>query len=108
MSWTVGMRTSPGAMIVVAGVIALAGVQVCPAETLSDAIALAYETNPTLQAARANQRATDEEYPQAKAGLRPTVQIGASVLDGQNQVPNFPSTLESTSNAAIQVSQPLY
>jgi outer membrane protein len=30
------------------------------AETLADAIALAYETNPTLQAQRANQRALDE------------------------------------------------
>jgi outer membrane protein len=108
MSCVVGLRTSPGATFVIACAIALAAAQVCSAETLSDAISLAYETNPTLQAARANQRATDEEYPQAKAGLRPTVQIGASVLHGENQDPNFPSATESTSNAVVQISQPLY
>ena len=41
-------------------------------ETLADAIALAYETNPTLQAQRANQRALDETYVQARAAYRPT------------------------------------
>ncbi|OYW35559.1 MAG: hypothetical protein B7Z42_14435, partial [Brevundimonas sp. 12-68-7] len=35
------------------------------ADTLLDAIALAYRTNPTLQAQRANQRAIDELVPQA-------------------------------------------
>ena len=42
------------------------------AETLADAIALAYETNPTLQAQRATQRALDENYVQARTGWRPT------------------------------------
>ncbi|WP_421729063.1 TolC family outer membrane protein [Brevundimonas sp.] len=50
------------------------------AETLQEAIALAYRTNPTLLAQRANQRALDESVPQARAGLRPTIDasIGAS------------------------------
>ena len=95
-------------MFAVVSAVAFGATQAASAETLYDAVALAYETNPALQAARANQRATDEEYPQAKAGLRPTVQIAASVLHGENQNPNFPSALESTSNAAVQVSQPLY
>src|ERR1700726_80581 len=106
--WTVRMRASPGAVFAVVGAVAFGATQAASAETLYDAVALAYETNPALQAARANQRATDEEYPQAKAGLRPTVQSAASVLHGENQNPNFPSALESTSNAAVQVSQPLY
>ena len=42
------------------------------AETLADAIALAYDTNPTLQAQRATQRALDENYVQARAGWRPS------------------------------------
>lgn len=79
------------------------------AETLSDAISLAYETNPTLQAARANQRATDEELPQAKAGLRPTVQIVGSVARGQNQTATFPPLgAENTSAASLQMSQSIY
>ena len=44
------------------------------AETLADAIALAYQSNPTLQSARAQLRALDETYVQAHAGFRPTAQ----------------------------------
>jgi outer membrane protein len=47
------------------------------AETLADAVALAYETNPTLQAQRATQRALDENYIQARTGWRPTVTLQA-------------------------------
>jgi len=43
------------------------------AETLSDAIALAYDSNPVLQAQRATQRALDESFVQARAGYRPQV-----------------------------------
>ena len=48
------------------------------AESLADAITLAYQTNPTLQAQRASQRATDETYVQARAGYRPTANIQAT------------------------------
>ena len=48
------------------------------AETLQEAIALAYRTNPTLLAQRANQRALDETVPQARAGLRPSINVGAN------------------------------
>lgn len=43
------------------------------AETLSDAIAMAYANNPSLQRARAQQRATDEGYVQARSQLGPNV-----------------------------------
>lgn len=49
------------------------------AETLQEAIALAYRTNPTLQGQRAQQRALDEAVPQARAGLRPTLSVSSSV-----------------------------
>ena len=39
--------------------------------TLQDALAAAYSNNPTLQAARAQLRATDEGVPQALSGWRP-------------------------------------
>ena len=45
------------------------------AETLADAIALAYQSNPTLQSQRAQLRALDEGYVQARAGWRPTAQL---------------------------------
>ncbi|HSM97118.1 MAG TPA: TolC family outer membrane protein [Rhizomicrobium sp.] len=46
--------------------------------TLNDALGLAYETNPNLDASRAGLRATDENVAKANAGWRPTVNI-----DGQ-------------------------
>ena len=48
------------------------------AETLADAIALAYRTNPTLQSQRAQQRELDETYVVARTGLRPTATVSAS------------------------------
>ncbi|MDB5446237.1 MAG: type secretion outer membrane protein TolC [Phenylobacterium sp.] len=45
------------------------------AETLADAIAEAYDTNPNLQAQRATQRALDETYVQARSGWRPTLTL---------------------------------
>jgi outer membrane protein len=47
------------------------------AETLADAIAEAYQNNPNLQAQRANQRALDENYVQARTGWRPTLSLQA-------------------------------
>jgi outer membrane protein len=56
--------------------VAVAGLGLTPkiarAESLADAIALAYQSNPTLQAQRAQLRELDETYVQARAGWRPT------------------------------------
>uniref|UniRef100_UPI0015762F2B TolC family protein n=1 Tax=Caulobacter sp. S45 TaxID=1641861 RepID=UPI0015762F2B len=43
------------------------------AETLAEAIALAYQTNPQLLAQRASLRTLDEGYVQARAGWGPTI-----------------------------------
>lgn len=64
------------------GLIALAvGASGAPAwaESLQEAIGLAYRTNPTLLAQRANQRALDETIVQARSGLRPTINASAGV-----------------------------
>lgn len=45
------------------------------AETLQEALAKAYRTNPTLTAARAGQRALDENVPLAKAPGRPSAGV---------------------------------
>ncbi len=57
------------------------------AETLADAIALAYENNPTLQAQRANQRVIDESYVQARAGWRPTLGVQLTANWAETQTP---------------------
>jgi outer membrane protein len=49
------------------------GVGGAGAETLKEALSAAYKVNPRLDAARAIQRATDEEVPRALSGYRPSV-----------------------------------
>jgi outer membrane protein len=57
------------------------------AETVPEALAKAYQSNPQLNAERARQRATDENVPQALAGYRP--QIIASLSGGLQAVRNL-------------------
>ncbi len=64
-------RTLARALLLAGACAALGGVG--RAETLADAIALAYQTNPTLLAQRATQQALDESFVQARAGWGPTI-----------------------------------
>jgi outer membrane protein len=90
---------------------------VASAETLIDALSLAYQTNPTLQAQRANQRATDEGVVQAKTGFRPSVSgsasYSASRVDYANTQGNiltgqYDKLTQSASGASVALAQPLY
>src|SRR6204780_3537988 len=56
----------------------LAAVVSSAAETLPEALAKAYQSNPSLNADRARQRGTDENVPQALAGYRPQVVVSLS------------------------------
>ena len=87
----------------VAGLASLAVAPMAHAESLADAIALAYKTNPTLQNQRAQLRVTDETYVQARAGFRPqvNVQIDATRQDYVQQTTN-------SGTAFITAQQPLY
>jgi outer membrane protein len=82
------------------------------AETLADAIALTEASNPTLQAQRAQLRATDEEYVQAEAGYRPTLTAGGSYeyQDGRVSETGSPSASVAggTGTAVLTLTQPLY
>ncbi|MCA3555488.1 TolC family outer membrane protein [Aestuariivirga sp.] len=87
------------------------------ADTLFGAMEKAYVTNPTLNAARAGQRATDELVPQALSGWRPTVGVSAEInrtyssqpvgvdLNGDIVRDNGDAT---NSSVAIQLAQPLF
>jgi outer membrane protein len=74
------------AAIFCAGVAGAYAAPVC-AETLADAIALAYETNPNLLAQRASQRALDESYVQARSGWRPQLSLQGSAAFTQFAAP---------------------
>ena len=79
------------------------------AETLQEAIALAYRTNPSLLAQRATQRALDESIVQARAGLRPTLDItvGANYVRDYSDSPLTDPDSDSA-NASIGLSQTLW
>ena len=78
------------------------------AETLDEALTALYGNNPTLQAARAELRATDELVPQALSGWRPTVAINGQ-LGEQWEDSNISGDETSTPRSAdLSVSQPLY
>ncbi len=76
------------------------------AETLLDALALAYQTNPTLQSERAQLRALDESYIQARAGLRP--QVSASAEFDHTKSPLTEEDIDEQASASVTVSQSLY
>ncbi|MEK9965448.1 MAG: TolC family outer membrane protein [Rhodospirillaceae bacterium] len=54
------------------------GVETVEAQSLRDALAQTYESNPDLAAERAGLRATDESVPQALSNWRPEVEIDSS------------------------------
>jgi outer membrane protein len=76
---------------------------VAQAETLTEAIAQAYQSNPALQSQRAQLRAVDESYVQARAGFRPSLSITA---DGQRQ--DIGGLVQSDSDYGLTITQPLF
>ncbi len=81
------------------------------AQSLDEALAAAYSSNPTLRAARAQLRAVNEGVPQALSNWRPTVTVTGST--GRKRIESessFSNTQDSTTplEAAATVSQPLY
>jgi outer membrane protein len=91
-----------------AGVIALGSAQVVSAETLQDALALAYDSNPGLQQQRAQLRALDETYVQALSGYRPTLGVSATVYYDRYSPSSGPSLTSRTAQATVTATQPLY
>ena len=63
----------------IAAGILLCGVRPCFAETLREALELAYRANPALNAQRANLGATGENLARAKAGFQPKVSAAADL-----------------------------
>ncbi|GAB4529658.1 MAG: TolC family outer membrane protein [Parvularculaceae bacterium] len=72
-------------------------------QSLHDALAEAYTTNPGLKAARAQLRATDENFAQARSSLLPTLSAGGSV---SNSVSKFFQPGVSADESPIGFPQP--
>jgi outer membrane protein len=81
------------------------------AETLESALARAYGNNPSLNAQRANTRATDENVAQAKAGYRPRVTGTADINVTYSEVERGGTISESTTSsrgAGVTINQNLF
>lgn len=112
--WT---RTLRGALLAASalGLAITAQSERASAESLNEALATAYLTNPTLRSARAELRAVDEQVPQALSGWRPQAfvvgSIGRQHID--TQVDTVIGTDEDSGGStpkevALEVVQPLY
>ena len=92
-----------GGWVTACAVVATAAIGPAGAETLNEALASAYLSNPTLLAARAELRRTDEQVPQALAGWRPRVEVATGGGVAASQGNNQRATLSSSSGAVYSV-----
>ncbi|HEX5281162.1 MAG TPA: TolC family outer membrane protein [Micropepsaceae bacterium] len=78
--------------------------------TLAEALSLAYQSNPQLEAQRAALRASDEEVARAEAGWRPSASASGSIgyEQGQYYVIPGPRTGSVPREATVTISQPLF
>ena len=88
-------------LIVVLGLSsALVAVQPVSSETLYQALVATYSNNPTLNAARAAQRAQNENVNQAIAGRRPTV-TGTTSIGGETSNSSFGGTFGTSQSSDV-------
>jgi len=78
------------------------------AETLREALAKAYASNPTLTGQRAAQRATDEGVPIARASGLPGVNANGGITENVLQANNNFLNPERSANASVALSVPLF
>ncbi len=83
-------KAASSCALLMAGVVIVLLAGPAAAESLSDALVKAYQSNPQLNAERARQRGTDENVPQALAGYRPQVvaSLGAGLQAVRNLLPD--------------------
>lgn len=78
------------------------------ADTLREALASAYNTNPTIERARADQRATDEGVPIARARALPSATVTATHIEFVRQSANAFTAPQRNLGVNAQVLVPVY
>lgn len=78
------------------------------ADTLRDALVAAYQTNPTLESARAQQRATDEGVPIAKAAGRPSASVDGTYTEYLKQSENSFNAPSRVFTGGADLGVPIY
>ncbi len=92
-------------------VLAAATVSLCipaSATTLVEAMSAAYNNNPTLNAARAELRATDEGVPQARSGYRPKIIGSADASVSYTNPGTSSATTTYPRGVGITIEQPIF
>ena len=109
---TLGPGASRPARSVVAAAllgVSLFGLSPAAAETLQGALAKAYQTNPTLNAARANQMATDENVPIQRAAGLPAATVNSTfnenVLIPGGQFIIIPRSMQTQGQLTVPIYQ---
>ncbi|MFX4222344.1 MAG: TolC family protein [Thalassobaculum sp.] len=89
-----------------------AGISSAGAQSLEEALALAYETNPELLAARADLRQTDEAAPQARGGWRPSItatgSFGVTDVNAESRGVTTTDDHSFPITGSLNVTQPIY
>ena len=97
-----------GAIIAALAASLAAGSTPARADTLQEALTQAYLNNPTLMAARAQQRATDESVAVEKAAGRPSVSTNGSLTEFVQQSSTSFFTPDRALNAGVDLGVPIY
>ena len=105
MAKTSGSRIARQALI--AGMVSLAATPVL-ADDLREALVMAYNTNPTLQAARAQQRAVDEGVPIARSAGLPSVSGTATYSEFVEGSTSNPLAPQRNLDASVNLGMPVY
>ncbi len=93
-----------------AAALAMTGSAPVSAETLQEALAATYRSNPRIDAERARLRATDEDVARAQSGFRP--QVGATAEISRERSSSKPSSTSNGSNDPwgyqVNITQPIF
>lgn len=95
-------------LLVNACVLALVGAAPARADTLREALVGAYNTNPTLQAARADQRANDENVPIQRADGLPSASASANYTEYLYNDPDSPLDARRSYGGSVSLGVPIY
>ena len=114
MGLRIGVALGCGLLLSAGTALVSASTALAQPRTLQEALSATYANNPGLQAARAQLRATDEGVPQALAGWRPTIVLGATGGYGAGNIYGQGLSGPATNNDRIvattqaTITQPLY
>lgn len=100
------MQSRPALFALLAGATVLA--VPAQADTLREALTEAYRTNPTLQASRAQQRATDETVPIERSAGLPQVDAAAGYTEFLRQSSTSFTAPQRAVTAGVDLGVPLY